>query len=181
MKFFSSSKVTLNCGLFLSLLSYSLVSWRSNSMRGETTFSNKVYIVNSTSSWFSRKTACAFLSWSKLENVCACIYCFYHFTFILDFLAFCFSLFVGGLSTSLSSPSEVILSISSFLVLKTSTSLAISARNPVVFKISWSSFLKSLSCPPVQGPIITTSTDFGSSSWIWFTVSDETRCWVRFP
>ena len=76
VKFFSSSKVTLNCGLFLSLLIYWLASWRSNSVRGETTFSNEVHIVNSTSSGFSRETACAFLSWSKLESVCVCI-CFF--------------------------------------------------------------------------------------------------------
>ena len=171
----------LNCGLFLSLLAYWLVSWRSNSMRGETTFSNEVHSVISTSSGFSRKTACAFLSWSKLENVCVCICCFCHFTFILDFLGFCFCFFAGGGSLLLSSPSEVILSISSFPILKTLTSPAISSGNPVVFKISSSSFSKSLSCPPVGGPIITTSADSGSSSWIWFTASGKKRCWVCFP
>ena len=49
-------------------------------MRGETTFSNKVHIVNSTSSGFSRETTCALLSWSKLENVCVCICFFCYFT-----------------------------------------------------------------------------------------------------
>ena len=119
LKFSSSSKVTLNCGLFLSILVYWLVSWRSNSMRGETIFSNEVLIVNSTSSGFSRKTACAFLSGSKLGNICVCIYCFCRFIFILDFLAFCLCFFISGGSTLLSLPSEVVLSIFLFLMLKT--------------------------------------------------------------
>ena len=89
MKYFSSLKLTLNCSLFFSLLVHWLVSGRRNSMRGETNFSNEIHIVNSTSSGFSRKTSCAFLFWSKLENVCVCISCFCYFTFILDFLAFC--------------------------------------------------------------------------------------------
>ena len=50
--------------------------------------------------------------------------------------------------------------------------------NPVVFKILLSSFSKSLYKSPVGGPIITTSADSGSSSWIWFTASDKKRCWV---
>ena len=79
--------------------------------------------------------AYAFSSWSELENVCVCIYYFCHFTFILDFFAFCVCFFAGGSFRSLSSPSEVILSISSFLILKTSTSPSISSDNPVVFKI----------------------------------------------
>ena len=141
-------------------------------MRGETTFSNEAHIINSTSSGISRKTACAFLLWSKLENNCVCICCFWHFTFILDFLAFCFCFFACGGSASLSSPSEVILSISSFLMLKTSTYPAISPGNPVVFKLSLSSCPKSLSGQPVVttgwqdsgGPIITTPADSRSSS-----------------
>ena len=82
------------------------------------------------------------------------------FTFVLDFLAFCF----GGGFISLSSPSEIILSITLFLVLKTSTSPVNSSGNHVVFKISSSLFSKSLSCLPVGCPIITTSAYSGSSS-----------------
>ena len=111
MKFFSSSKVSLNYRLFLlSLLAYWLVSWRSNSMRGETTFSNK-----------SSSSIQQLLG--SLERVPVHFHsdqnCFCHFTFILDLLAFYFSFFVGGGSASLSSPSEVILSVSFFLMLKT--------------------------------------------------------------
>ena len=131
---------------------YWLVSWRSNSIWGKITFTNKVHIVNSTCSGFSRKTACVFLSWSKLENVCVCIYCLCHFTFILNL---------------------------SFLMLKTSP--VISSGNSVVFKSWSSSFSKSLSCPPVGGTIITTSADPGLSSWVWFTALDKKRYWVRFP
>ena len=60
MKFFSSSKATLDCSFFLSLLAYWLVSWRSNSKRGEANFSNETHIVNSASSGFFRKTDCHF-------------------------------------------------------------------------------------------------------------------------
>ena len=147
-------------------------------MRGGTTFSNQVHIGNSTNSGFSRKTACAFLSRSKLENVCVCICCFCYLKITLDFLAVCFCLFASGESTFLSSPSEIIVSVSSFLNLKTSNSPAISSGNPFVFKIVLSSFSKSLHKTPVGGPIITTSADSGPSSWIWFTPSDKKRCQV---
>ena len=132
MKFFSSSVSPK----LLWTTAYSCLCWHidwsheSYSMKGQTTFSKEVHIVSSISSGFSRKTACAFLSWSTLENVCVCICCFCHFTFILAFLAFCFCFFPSDGSTSSSSPSEVILSISSFLILKTSTSPAISSGNP---------------------------------------------------
>ena len=114
-------------------------------MRGETTFSNKVHIVNSTSSGLSRKTACVFLY--------LCLYMLVlPFYIYLGFLAFCFCFFTGGGSTSISSPSEVIFSISLLLMLRTSTLPVISSGNPVVFKTSSSSFSKSLSCPLVGGP-----------------------------
>ena len=121
-------------------------------MRGETIFSNELRKVNSKRSGFSRKTACTFLFSSKLENVCVCICCFCHFILILNFLAFYLCFFIIGGSKSLSSPSEVNLSILFFLMLKTQTSPAISSGKPVVFKISSSLFSKSLYCPPVGGP-----------------------------